>query len=202
MNYNEIIDLQRKLSKYITTEDTIMYKDIKHIAGIDIAYKGKKAYISLAILDKNTLKCIYNKCKESDIEMPYIRGLLFIREGNPMLNVLREDIGKYDIIMVDGNGILHPRRFGLASYIGFMLDKPTIGIAKSLLCGYISNDDVIDNNEIIGSIIRKNNRMIYVSIGNKISLKSAKRIVEECLIYSVPEPIRIAESFAKRYKIN
>ncbi len=202
MNYEDVIDLQRRLSRYIIREDVITSNDIRCIAGVDIAYSSNKAYASIAIIEYDTLRCIYSKCKEMKVEIPYIPGLLFLREGNLMLNILRDDINRYDIIMVDGNGILHPRRFGLASYVGFMLDKPTIGVAKRLLCGHIYNDEIIDNDEIIGSIIKSNNKSIYVSIGNKISLKSAMNIVKECSIYRIPEPIRVADMIAKRCRIN
>ncbi len=197
MNYEYITRLQERLSKEIIKHDTFSDDEIEHIAGVDVSYSKDKAYPCMVIIDRKTLDMIDYKCKEFKIDAPYIPTLLFLREGNAMLSILRD--GRYDLIMVDGNGILHPRRFGLACYIGSMLDKPTIGVAKRLLCGNVSGDLVIDNNEVIGKMVISNTRRLYVSIGNKISLDTAVRIVKEVCRYSIPEPIRLADMIAKRY---
>lgn len=195
MKYEEAVRLQAKLSRYIIKNDVIRDENIRYIAGVDVSYKKDKAYPCMIIIDRRRLEMMYHKCDEMHIDTPYIPGLLFLREGNLMLNVLKNDKDRYDIIMVDGNGILHPRRFGLASYIGFMLKKPTIGVAKKLLCGKIKDSYIIDDNEIIGRVVNK----VYVSIGNMISLDTASKIVREVSRYNMPEPIRLADIMSRKY---
>ncbi len=194
MKYEQAIRLQARLSRYIIKKDVIKDEDIRYIAGVDVSYKDNKAYPCIVITDR-MLKMVYHRCEEMDVDVPYIPGLLFLREGNIMLNILKKDKDRYDLIMVDGNGILHPRRFGLASYIGFMLKKPTIGVAKSLLCGKVKDGYVIDNDEIIGKVVNKS----YVSIGNMISLETATQIVSKVCRYNIPEPIRLADIFSRKY---
>ncbi|RMF31620.1 MAG: endonuclease V [Candidatus Nitrosothermus koennekii] len=193
--YEYAIKLQEKLSKYVIREDAMRDEDIRYIAGVDVSYKRKQAYPCMVIIDRSNLEMVYHKCMEANINTPYIPSLLFLREGNIMLNVLRDEKDRYDLIMVDGNGILHPRRFGLASYIGFMLDKPTIGVAKKLLCGKIIDDKVVDDNEVIGKVCNN----LYISIGHKISLDTAVKIVKETLKYKLPEPIRLADKISRKY---
>lgn len=190
MQYEYVIKLQEYLSKYIVREDR--FKEIRYIAGVDVSYRREKAYPCIVIIEKESLKMINYECKEFIPDIPYIPSLLFLREGNAMLSVLKNK--EYDLIMVDGNGILHPRRFGLASYIGLMLNKPTIGVAKRLLCGEIVDDDIIDKGEVIGK--KFNN--IYISIGNMVSLSTAVRLVKEVCRFRLPEPIRLADIISRR----
>ncbi|GIU70680.1 MAG: endonuclease V [Candidatus Nitrosocaldaceae archaeon] len=193
--YEYAIKLQERLSMYVIREDVIRDEEIRYIAGVDVSYKRKQAYPCMVIIDRSNLEMVYHKCMEVNINTPYIPSLLFLREGNIMLNVLRDEKDRYDLIMVDGNGILHPRRFGLASYIGFMLDKPTIGVAKKLLCGKIIDDKIIDDNEVIGKVYNN----LYISIGHKISLDTAVKIVKETSKYKLPEPIRLADKISRKY---
>ncbi|MGB6533843.1 MAG: endonuclease V, partial [Candidatus Nitrosopolaris sp.] len=88
---------------------------------------------------------------------------------------------RFDLLLIDGHGVLHPRRCGLASYVGVMLDTPTIGIAKSLLCGDIKENDYIDLDGVVSGfrMVKKNKKPIYISVGHKINLINAKRIIEE-----------------------
>ena len=195
MRYEEAIRLQESLSRYIIREDLLKDEDIRYIAGVDVSYKDKKAYPCMVVIERGSLEIIYHRCEEVSVDIPYIPGLLFLREGNIMLNVLKKDKDRYDLIMVDGNGILHPRRFGLASYIGFMLQKPTIGVAKRLLCGKIIGDKVVIDDEVVGKVVRR----LYVSIGNMVSLDTAARIVSEVSRYKIPEPIRLADILSRKY---
>jgi deoxyribonuclease V len=109
----------------------------------------------------------------------------------------------FDVLLVDGHGILHPRKCGLACYIGIIIDKPTIGVAKNLLCGSILENNYIEyNKKILGYRIRKNNKKdIYVSIGHKISLETAVNIVINLTKKKefIPEPLKIADRNSKKY---
>ena len=110
----------------------------------------------------------------------HISQWLFIsREGKPLLKTLRLLKNSYDVLLIDGQGNLHPRKFGLACYIDIILDKPTIGVAKNLLCGLtLENNYIEQDKEILGQKVRRNNKNdIYISIGHKISLETSVNII-------------------------
>ena len=119
-----------------------------------------------------------------------------LREGKPLLKTLRLLKNPYDVLLIDSHGMLHPRKCGLACYVGIIIDKPTIGVAKKLLCGSTLENNYIEYNEkILGYRIRKHNKKdIYISIGYKISLKTAVSIVrnltKKCEF--IPEPLRLS----------
>jgi deoxyribonuclease V len=126
-----------------------------------------------------------------------------LREAKPLLKTLRLLKNTFDLVLIDGHGILHPRKCGLASYIGIIIDKPTIGVAKSLLCGSILENNYVEYNKtILGYRISKNNKKnIYVSVGHKISLETAIDIIKKLTKKSefIPEPLRIADINSKKY---
>ena len=110
----------------------------------------------------------------------------------------------FQLLLVDGHRQLHPRRCGLACYLGITLDMPTIGVAKSLLCGSIKGSVVKLDGMIVGAVIqKKEKKKIFVSIGHKISLKSAVKIVDEMILDDqwLPEPLRIADVNSKNQKL-
>jgi deoxyribonuclease V len=137
------------------------------------------------------------------LDFPYIPGLLSFREAPLILTTCRELTIVPDLILVDGQGIAHPRRLGLASHLGLFLDTPTIGCAKSLLCGQheVPGDEpgsyaeIRDKGEIIGAALRTKPAVkpVYISIGHKLNLESAIYWVLKCCRgYRLPEPTRLA----------
>jgi len=126
-----------------------------------------------------------------------------LREAKPLLKTLRLLKNSYNVLLIDGHGNLHPRKCGLACYVGIIIDKPTIGVAKNLLCGSTLENNYIEyNKEILGYRIRKNNKKdIYVSIGHKISLETAVSIIINLTKKNefIPEPLRIADTNSKKY---
>jgi deoxyribonuclease V len=131
---------------------------------------------------------------ETTVTYPYVPGLLMLREAGPIFHALAMLKSGYDLLLVDGHGLLHPRRCGLACYVGVTLDKPTIGVAKSRLCGTVRPDGFVElSGEILGCAISKK---LYVSIGHKISLKTAMAIVKEL----GTEPLRLADVNSKAQK--
>jgi deoxyribonuclease V len=143
------------------------------------------------------------KVVERKVTLPYIPGLLSFREA-PLIVAACEELSNVpDLILVDGQGIAHPRRLGLASHLGLFLDVPTVGCAKSRLCGKHkpvgekvgSYTELVDNGDVIGAVLRTKVgvKPIYVSIGHKISLSSARKWVLNCCRgYRLPEPTRLA----------
>jgi deoxyribonuclease V len=202
-NYTNIIDLQIEFSKKVITHDYLNNNNIRNVCGIDVSYKDLNAFCSAVIVNKNTLEIIEIVNEKSTISYPYIPGLFMLREGKPLLKIVRLLKNPYDVLLIDGHGILHPRKCGLASYVGIMIDKPTIGVAKKLLCGSILESSYVEYNKtILGYTIKKNNKKnIYVSVGHKISLETSVDIVKKLTKKSefIPEPLRIADIYSKKY---
>ncbi len=145
--------------------------------------------------------------------MPYIPGLLSFRETPAIIEALKKINKEPDVILIDGQGIAHPRSFGIASHIGVIYDKPAIGVAKSKLIGEFNSigdrkgeySFLIYKNKIIGAALRTKNNVkpIFVSIGNKITLEKAIEItLKFCTKYRLPEPVRLAHIYVTKYKNN
>lgn len=139
------------------------------------------------------------------IEIPYVPGLLAFREA-PLMIKACEKLTTPDLIVVDGHGITHPRKFGIASHIGLVLDIPTIGIAKKLLYGRVirGRDDIdyiLVDDEIGGIVFRSMGREIYASIGHKMSIDYLKEVVPKLFrTHPLPEPTYIADTLSKMYR--
>ena len=199
--YSDAIELQKEIAKNIIAEDTL-HKKIEYICGIDVSYKKNAAYCSAVIMKKNTLELIESVNAKSIVKHPYIPGLFILRESEPILTTLKLLKNQFDLLLIDGHGLLHPRKCGLASYIGVLIDKPTIGVAKSLLCGSIKKDQFIEYDAtVLGFTIKKGDKQIYVSVGHKISLTTAIQIIKNLIKKEewVPEPLRIADLNSKNH---
>ena len=201
-NYTKIIELQNKFAKKVINHDYMNKNNIHNVCGIDVSYKDLNAFCSAVIVNKNTLEITEIVNEKSIVEYSYIPGLFMLKEAEPLLKILRLLKNPFDLVLIDGHGILHPRKCGLASYIGIIVDKPTIGVAKSLLCGAILENNYVEYNKtILGYRISKNNKKnIYVSVGHKISLETAIDIIKKLTKKSefIPEPLRIADINSKR----
>ncbi len=183
------------------------FQDIKTVAGVDIGLKKDKALAAVIVLNLTDLQIIDGVVAESRITFPYIPGLLSFREIPPLLVAFSHLQTKPDLVIVDGQGLAHPRRFGLASHLGLILNIPTVGCAKSRLCGEYTQPEkqkgsythITDKNEIIGVALRTRTdvSVVYVSIGHKISLDSARKLTLACCDkYRLPETTRYAHKAA------
>ena len=201
MNSEKIIYLQEKLAKKVISKD-VLPSAIKTICGVDVSYKGNKAYCSAVVFSRKSLEILESKNSSFTISSPYIPGFFMLRESKPILLTLKKLRENFDVLLVDGHGILHPRKCGLACYVGLKLDKPVIGVAKNLLCGKIRSDSKIElDGKVLGCQI-KNKKTIYISIGHKISLRTTKKIVKELILDKnwYPEPLRIADQNSRNYR--
>ncbi|MFC2006234.1 deoxyribonuclease V [Chloroflexota bacterium] len=199
----QALDLQRRLATQVSGNSRVLTPHF--IAGADISV-GKAQGIATAavvVLSYPELRVVETKVAQGRLDFPYIPGLLSFRESPLTLAACEELSIIPDLILVDGQGVAHPRRFGLASHLGLFLDIPAIGCAKSLLCGGHevpgvergSYAEVIDGGETIGSALRTRAgvKQVYVSIGHKIDLPTAIHWVLECCRgYRLPEPTRLA----------
>ena len=183
--------------------------DPRFIAGVDISVDRASATGTGAVVVLNypELEIVEVKVVTDRIEFPYVPGLLSFREAPLVLAACEKLTLTPDLFIVDGQGIAHPRRIGLASHLGLFLDTPTIGCAKSRLCGTHktpedeagSQAELIDKGEIIGVVLRTRTgaKPVYVSLGHKISLKSAVNwVLACCCAYRLPEPTRLAHQTA------
>lgn len=199
--------IQRILSERIVTYDVLPSK-IRYIAGVDVSYSEGCSYGAVAVLEYETMTLIEKATSSQKIALPYVPTFLSFRELPPAVAAARKLKRRPDVFMVDGHGRAHPRRFGLACHFGLALKTPTIGVAKKLLCGKVKGSrrrwrPIVDEGEVIGAAVftSKNGKPVYVSVGHKISLRTAIKIVLNCAErYRIPEPIRQAHMAAERAK--
>lgn len=193
---------QSRLAKRVVLKDEFK-KPVKTIAGFDQAFFDEKI-VSVAItFDFENMQIIEKQHVVVKAEIPYVPGFLSYREGPGIMEVYRKLKKKPNILMIDANGILHPKRIGMASHVGVLLNKATIGVAKSLLCGGVKNDRIYFNNELRGFVLhtKKKCKPIFISPGNKISLRTSLEIVKKCIRnYKLPEPLRLAHLYANEVK--
>ena len=196
MIYADAIKLQKDIAKkVVVAEDD--FGEISRICGVDIAYSASSnaAYCSAVIMDKNMQQLIESIDVQTIVKYPYVPGLLMLREAEPIFYTLKLLKNNYDLLLIDGHGLLHPRKCGLACYIGVNLDRPTIGVAKSRLCGTVRPDGFVElDGEILGYEIIK--KKLYISVGHRMTLKTAIALVKELGI----EPLRLADINSRKKK--
>jgi deoxyribonuclease V len=195
----DTVELQNEVAKKVILENT--QKNIDCICGVDVAYRNNIAYCSAVLTNKYGKELDKSISTTMNVPHPYIPNFFMLREYEPIIKTLKLLQNRFDLLLIDGHGVLHPRRCGLASYIGVMLDTPTIGVAKSLLCGDIKENDYIDLDGVVSGfrMVKKNKKPIYISVGHKINLINAKRIIEQLLKPGerIPEPLRLADMYCK-----
>ena len=199
----EALDIQRKLAVQVSRTSEVTTPHF--IAGVDISMQKAQGIATgaVVVLSYPELRLVETKVVNGKLDFPYVPGLLSFRESPLTLAACERLSVNPDLILVDGQGVAHPRRMGLASHLGLFLDTPTIGCAKSLLCGSHempgvepgSFAEVIDRGEIIAAALRTRLgvKPLYVSIGHKVDLPTAIYWVLECCRgYRLPEPTRLA----------
>jgi len=184
---------------------------IRCVAGADVGYLRGKAVGAVVVLEFPGLETLEKKFFVSEVAFPYIPGLLSFREAPALLGALALVECEPDVILFDGQGIAHPRRMGIATHLGLLLEKPTIGCAKSLLIGeYLPPREregsctlLKDKGEVIGAAVRtgRERKPVFVSPGDGIDLMTSIQIVLECTgQHRLPEPLRQAHLLANEIK--
>lgn len=209
LNPSEAKEIQTRLASMVMRR--VESGDVRLIAGVDISAPNSEGYARAAavILSYPALVLMETKVVEQQVTFPYVPGLLSFRESPLIIAACEELDAEPDLILVDGQGIAHPRRLGLASHLGLLWDKPTIGCAKSRLCGHHdivppqpgSYTEITDAGEVIGAALRTKPGVapLYVSIGHRIDLQSAIDWVMRCCRgLRIPEPTRLAHLAAGR----
>lgn len=161
---------------------------------MDVAYGDKHAFVTAVVWDLEHDRVAERVNCIDHTSVPYIPGLLGFREGPLLLRIAQKLHSIPDVFMIDGQGVAHPRRCGLACQFGLATGKPTIGIAKSLLYGKPDEGMIVDpEGHAIGKIICTSlGKKFFVSVGHKISLGTASQVVDNCLRDGHPAPLRQA----------
>ena len=203
--------LQGELASRVVAGPALDLASVRYVAGADVSTAGDRAYATVTALDFPGLSVVEVQGFEAPLEFPYVPGLLAFREIPSAARALRKVETAVDVVILDAQGLAHPRRMGLASHIGLFLDVPTVGCAKSLLVGKFeepglekgSTANLVHRGEVVGRVVRTRERVspIYVSVGNRIDLRSATVLVLACCTrYRLPEPTRQAHNAANRLR--
>ncbi len=239
LSYSEAIELQKRLAGQV--QFTPLKNPPKLIAGLDCALsKDGQQILAAAVVLRvpDVIKGLWEPLKLHDFELvetatarqkvtfPYIPGLLSFRESPVCITAVEKLKNEPDIFIIDGQGVAHPRRLGLAAHLGLFFDKPTIGCAKSRLTGTFedpppqkgsssllkdkkrwktetSHEPQVASDEIIGAVVRTRSNVepVFVSVGNRCLLKDAIKITLDCATkYRLPEPTRLAHQLVSRLK--
>lgn len=208
-SYREAVELQRQWAPRVSCVDRLDAVDL--VAGVDLAFGRFAATgrVALVVWRPRDSTVVERHVLEGPVTTPYIPGLLSWREGPLIEQALARLEHVPDVLLVDGQGIAHPRRFGIACHLGVMLDRPVVGVAKSRLCGSgpdpgpmagDRSDLVSAEGERLGVILRTRpgGNPLYVSPGHAVSIEGAANLVVDCLRgHRLPEPTFLADRLSK-----
>jgi deoxyribonuclease V len=199
--------LQIELAERVVLRDA--FPPLRQIAGVDVGFEdgGAVTRAAVVVVDAATLEPLAEAIARRPTSMPYRPGLLSFRELPAVLAALERLPRTPDLVLVDGQGIAHPRGLGIAAHLGVICDLATIGVAKSRLVGWhgaVGNRrgarrDLHYAGRVIGVVLRSRPyvRPLYVSPGHRVSVASAPELVFRCITrYRLPEPIRLADRLA------
>ncbi|MBW4649074.1 MAG: deoxyribonuclease V [Kastovskya adunca ATA6-11-RM4] len=199
--------VQKQLQPEVITSDRL--PEVRYVAGVDVGFEegGAVTKAAVAVLSFPELQLVEQAIARRPTSFPYIPGFLSFREIPAIVDALEQVATTPDLILCDGQGIAHPRRFGIASHLGVLADLPTIGVAKSLLVG--KHDELAEEKgnwqplrykgETIGAVLRSRTgvKPLYISVGHRISLPTAIDYVLCCTPkYRLPETTRWADKLA------
>ena len=208
----EAIAIQKSMAAQVVKTGHL--ESVKYVAGADVSTEKNSslAYAGVVVMSFPGLELVEEQGIAFELSFPYIPGLLAFREAPPLLKVFEKIEHEPDLILFDGQGIAHPRGMGIASHVGLLLNKPSIGCAKSLLTGHFEEPAMEqgsfsylynDHKRIIGAVVRTRTGIqpVFVSIGHRIDLMTAVKFVQACSSgYRIPDPIRQAHHFVNRLR--
>ncbi len=205
---DSLLDVQKLVADRVITEDD--FGELRLIAGVDQAFLDDRIISGVVVLKYDSLEVVERAYSIQPVNYPYIPTFLSFREGPAIVGTFKKLKNPPDILMVDGAGINHPRRAGIATHIGVALDVPTIGITKKILCGTGEEpsevgeaNPLVYEGKNIGWLLKssKRSRAIVVAPGHRVSLESSLSIVKACLRgHKLPEPARLAHGYVNELK--
>jgi len=202
----EAIAIQARLAPQVVAEGGP--QDARYVAGADIALGDVRGRGAVVLLSYPDLRLVEHHLVEEPVAFPYVPGLLAFREVPVLARAFEKLERAPDLLLVDGQGLAHPRRFGIACHLGLLLDVPTIGVAKSRLVGRHDEPppeaggraELRDGPDLIGLVLRTRDGVspVYVSVGHRIGLsEAAEWVLRVCRGYRLPEPTRLADQLSK-----
>jgi len=211
ISLEEAKDLQKNLAKKIYRRK--LPSIIEHVAGFDVSYLKKENILiaGMVILDYPSLELTDKFLITDKIQFPYIPGFLSFREAPVLLKLIEKHSQLADIFVFDGHGVAHPRGLGIASHIGVLTGKPSIGCAKKKLVGSYDQpgstkgdqSSLVYKNDQVGVVLRTkfNVKPVFVSIGHNVNLDQATAFILNCTTrYRLPEPTRLAHNNVSEYR--
>lgn len=210
VNLEEARVVQQQLSARVIARDA--HGPIRTVAGVDAGYIAGDARAAVVVLAFPSLEPLDYAVARRPVDFPYVPGYLSFREAPAVLDALAMLRVKPDLLICDGHGLAHPRRCGIACHLGVVADLPSIGCAKSLLVGThgVLPDErgawvpLLDRGEVVGAVLRTRRgvRPVYVSIGHRVALETARQFVMACITrYRLPETTRAADALASHNRI-
>jgi deoxyribonuclease V len=203
-----LLAAQKLVADLVTTVDD--FGDLRKIGGVDQSFMDDKIISGIVVLEYESLEVVERVHSIQPVNYPYIPTFLSFREGPAIVSAFKKLKTPPDLLLVDGAGINHPRRAGIATHVGVALNVPTIGITKKILCGEGKEpaqageaNPLIYEGKNVGWLLKSTNRSraIVVAPGHWVSLDSSLSIVKECLRgHKLPEPVRLAHEYVNSVK--
>jgi len=202
--------IQREISARVILEDRFE-GPIERVTGFDTAFLGKEAIAGAVTVNYHTMQVMERKAIRQKVAFPYIPTFLSFREGPLIIKLVKKLKTKPDVLMLDSQGIAHPLFCGCASHVGVMLNQPTIGVAKSKLCGDYDKDPekagewvpLNYQGRTVGAVLlsKRHCKPIFISVGHMITLETAMKVVKHFLMgHKIPEPTRLAHDFTNKIR--
>jgi deoxyribonuclease V len=207
MNLSRAMRIQEESASRLILEWT--GEEVRLVGAADCSYdrEGTRIGAAAVVMTLPGLEIVETAQAVRRVAMPYIPGFLSLREGPAYFDVLRKLSHQPDVMLFDGNGIAHPRRMGLASYVGLKLDRPSIGCAKTAFFPFRAPAErrgactiyKSNNGEKVGFCLRTRAgvRPVFVSPGHRIDLRLARKVVLDCSRFRIPEPLREAHRLSR-----
>ena len=198
VDFAKLKEEQTRLAKKVVLKDS--FEKLELVAGVDQSFNNDDVISAIVVCDYKTMEVKEKVFAVVKAKMPYVAGFKAYREGTAISEAFAKLKEKPDVMIFSGNGILHPRKCGLASHMGVLLDVASIGIAKQLLTGEVKDNKVYVENEVRAQLVatREHSKPVYVSSGHKISLRTSVEIVKKCIRapHKLPEPLHLAHRYA------
>ena len=198
----EAVAIQRQLEPLVR-EEPVDWDAVRTVAGLDVSVRGDRVRAAIVVLDVREMAVVDQSTWEGPVAFPYVPGLLSFREVPALLPALEQLQAVPDVLMLDAQGRAHPRRFGLACHLGVLLDRPALGVAKTLFVGRHgelgaakgSGVELVDRGDVVGMAVRTREKVkpVFVSVGHRITLVQACQLTVRLAVkYKLPEPTRLA----------